>query len=375
MSNPYTLLSLRVAQAIGDPGSIAGRRLGPSWGTGQPGYADTEETVTAWQHRAVMEVAGDVIRDAAQARAEVEQLRAELNIDLSTTDEDARTWEVKDAASLTEALSAARAALGSWIEPQYGDLISPLSADRVLQVIVEAAVPHLLRDRDETIRQQSDAIRDVTRRSGRVQDKLAAELAEAQREVYALTNSEDGRLVAAEAKNARLTDRLVAAEQEIGELAPALGRAERERNEARAELARLNGAITWGTSCLGCAAKLDESAAETARAETEHPEAHCYRCGGPNTAWSAPSPLWNQVMRGGDIDAVEPYNGIICPTCFAVVAEGAGIAELWRLDAKRVHVPLQTVTPSGRVWDAEQWLWVGPGTQPASADAEPKAGA
>lgn len=45
---------------------------------------------------------------------------------------------------LTPAIKAARAALGSWIEPQYGDLISPLNADRVLSVIVEAAAPVLL---------------------------------------------------------------------------------------------------------------------------------------------------------------------------------------------------------------------------------------
>jgi hypothetical protein len=89
----------------------------------------------------------------------------------------------------------------------------------------------------------------------------------------------------------------------------------------------------------------------------EHPEDRCNRCGGQNIAWSAPSPLWNQVMRGGDINGTEIHDGIICPTCFAVLAQEAGIADLWRFDAGRVHVPLQTVTPSGRIWDAEAWLW------------------
>lgn len=74
--------------------------------------------------------------------------------------------------------------------------------------------------------------------------------------------------------------------------------------------------------------------------------------------WTAPSPLWNQVMRGGDINgAPEPYGGIVCPSCFATLAEDAGIASLWRFTAERVHVELQTVTPTGRVWNADTWLF------------------
>lgn len=87
------------------------------------------------------------------------------------------------------------------------------------------------------------------------------------------------------------------------------------------------------------------------------PERYCWRCGGPNVPWSAPSPLWNEVMRGGDINGSEIHNGIICPTCFAVLAEAAGVAKLWRLYAERVLVPLATVAPSGRVWNPETWLW------------------
>lgn len=44
----------RIAQAIGDPGSIVGRKLGPSWGVGHDGYSEREETVTRWSTRAVL---------------------------------------------------------------------------------------------------------------------------------------------------------------------------------------------------------------------------------------------------------------------------------------------------------------------------------
>lgn len=89
-------------------------------------------------------------------------------------------------------------------------------------------------------------------------------------------------------------------------------------------------------------------------------EDQCQRCFGPNIVWSAPSPLWNEVMRGGDINGTEQYAGIVCPTCFIVLAEARGIATHWRVTAQWVHVPLQTVTPSGRIWDATEWLWIDP---------------
>lgn len=88
-----------------------------------------------------------------------------------------------------------------------------------------------------------------------------------------------------------------------------------------------------------------------------HPEDYCHRCSGPNISWSAPSPLWNEVMRGGDINGPWQYGEIICPTCFAILAEAAGVAQRWRVYAERVNVPLATVTPSGRVWNPETWLW------------------
>lgn len=89
----------------------------------------------------------------------------------------------------------------------------------------------------------------------------------------------------------------------------------------------------------------------------DHPEDTCHRCGGPNVTWCAPSPLWNEVMRGGDINAADRFDGIVCPACFAVLAEAAGIAEFWRFSADRVHRELKTVTPSGRTWNEATWMW------------------
>ncbi len=100
----------------------------------------------------------------------------------------------------------------------------------------------------------------------------------------------------------------------------------------------------------------------------EDAEDHCHRCGGPNITWSAPSPLWNEVMRGGDINGDWQYEEIICPTCFAVLAERAGIAFCWRLSADDVRRELSTTTPSGRTWNAETWLWDEP--EPSSPAAE-----
>lgn len=92
--------------------------------------------------------------------------------------------------------------------------------------------------------------------------------------------------------------------------------------------------------------------------DKNHPEATCRRCGGRNIAWSAPSPLWNAVMRGGSINGPWQWDEIVCPICFAELAEAAGIANVWRLTARFVHVELETVTPSGRVWDDETQLWL-----------------
>jgi hypothetical protein len=87
-------------------------------------------------------------------------------------------------------------------------------------------------------------------------------------------------------------------------------------------------------------------------------EDYCHKCGGPNISWSAPSPLWNEVMRGGDINGDWQYDEIICPTCFMVMCQEQGVADHFVVDAKNVKVKLQTTTPSGRIWDADKGLWV-----------------
>lgn len=91
-------------------------------------------------------------------------------------------------------------------------------------------------------------------------------------------------------------------------------------------------------------------------AKSTHPESYCHRCGGPNTTWSAPSPLWNAVMRAED--GSDEFDGIVCPVCFALLAETRVSAAGWRLTAERVDAEMATTTRDGRVWDEDAWLWV-----------------
>lgn len=114
-----------------------------------------------------------------------------------------------------------------------------------------------------------------------------------------------------------------------------------------------------GLDQAGAQQRADDHVAlgHTEQPEPAHPEAKCHLCAGPNIAWSAPSPLWNAVMRGGSINGDEIHDGIVCPVCFATLAEAAGVADLWMFSAKRVHVDLETVTPSGRTWDESTWMW------------------
>jgi hypothetical protein len=90
--------------------------------------------------------------------------------------------------------------------------------------------------------------------------------------------------------------------------------------------------------------------------QSSHPEEYCHRCNGPNVSWSAPSPLWNAVMRGGSINGPQEFDEIICPTCFFVLADDRGVATGFRVDAQAL-VPFQTVTPSGRRWNSNTLLW------------------
>lgn len=87
-----------------------------------------------------------------------------------------------------------------------------------------------------------------------------------------------------------------------------------------------------------------------------HPEDTCERCGGRNLRWHAPSPLWNAVMR-------DPATGldewsIVCPRCFAALAEANGIAPpSWHFgpDADVSHL---WEDRDGRRWDPTSCLWV-----------------
>lgn len=86
-------------------------------------------------------------------------------------------------------------------------------------------------------------------------------------------------------------------------------------------------------------------------------ESVCQRCNGFNPVWTAPSPLWNYVMRGGSIDGIEVFS-VVCPSCFVILARERGIdATGWRFQAMDVTVELETVTPTGRVWNPETWMF------------------
>lgn len=94
-----------------------------------------------------------------------------------------------------------------------------------------------------------------------------------------------------------------------------------------------------------------------------HPESYCHRCLGPNVVWCTPSPLWNEVIRGGSINGDELHDGIVCPMCFVLMAQDQGVvgrSGAWELTATDVRVELETVTPSGRVWNPDTWLWEAP---------------
>lgn len=89
-------------------------------------------------------------------------------------------------------------------------------------------------------------------------------------------------------------------------------------------------------------------------------ESFCHRCGGPNVIWSAPSPLWNFVMRDDDIDGEWKWNEIICPMCFVGLAEQKGVKGNWNFAPNTMTEGLIEVTPTGRVWNSKTWMWEEP---------------
>ncbi len=86
-------------------------------------------------------------------------------------------------------------------------------------------------------------------------------------------------------------------------------------------------------------------------------EGICGRCSGKNPlSWCAESPLWNEIMRNGDINNQDEYD-FICPNCFMQLGIDRGIANIFRITAPETLVDLKEVTPSGRLWDKESFLW------------------
>lgn len=60
---------------------------------------------------------------------------------------------------------------------------------------------------------------------------------------------------------------------------------------------------------------------------SEHPEDLCDKCGRPNISWCTDSELWNRVAG--------EYS-ILCPVCFAEMAEAAGVVPTtWRLSSEQ----------------------------------------
>lgn len=56
---------------------------------------------------------------------------------------------------------------------------------------------------------------------------------------------------------------------------------------------------------------------------TKGVELHCDDCQQPYAVWFAPSPIWNFVMGGPD--AKDDPGGMLCPRCFTLRAESAGV--------------------------------------------------
>lgn len=55
-------------------------------------------------------------------------------------------------------------------------------------------------------------------------------------------------------------------------------------------------------------------------------DALCQQCGASNPCWFAPHDLWNRVVGGPD--AKDDPGGVLCPTCFGIKAQEAGVGTL-----------------------------------------------
>lgn len=63
-------------------------------------------------------------------------------------------------------------------------------------------------------------------------------------------------------------------------------------------------------------------------------------------------------MRGNDINGEPQHGDLVCIRCFIVLADELGIAGHWTVDVEPRPNDLIYTTPSGRVWDEAQGLWV-----------------
>jgi len=72
--------------------------------------------------------------------------------------------------------------------------------------------------------------------------------------------------------------------------------------------------------------------------EREPRELLCEICDRDYPVWFAPSDLWNRVIRGGTKGGDEMY-AFLCPTCFATLAEIAGVETTgWMLTTEQPDV-------------------------------------
>jgi hypothetical protein len=83
----------------------------------------------------------------------------------------------------------------------------------------------------------------------------------------------------------------------------------------------------------------------------EKREGLCELCDREYQPWSAASPLWNAVVRGGSINGEEEF-AYLCADCFMRLAANRRVATGFQLDAAVSLIALETVTPSGRRWNA-----------------------
>lgn len=68
-------------------------------------------------------------------------------------------------------------------------------------------------------------------------------------------------------------------------------------------------------------------------------ELACDDCGRPNPVWFAPNEVWNLAIGGPD--ARDDPGGFVCPNCFIIRAEQAGIVPTaWKLEPEGHRAPL-----------------------------------